>query len=86
VIAALKSPFLVLGKALRAQLLLVEGKLEPDYGNGVLVLLDVLDEALADLLVLLQRHPHVNDLALLQRSQLLYRYLSTTFERGMGEA
>lgn len=65
------SPFLVFCKALRSQLLLVQGQLELHYRDGLFVLLDVLDEAFADLLVFFEGELRVDYLGLSQGDQFI---------------
>jgi hypothetical protein len=64
------SPFVGLGKSLRPDFLFVEGQLEFDHGNGILILLDVFDEELVDFMKFLEGWSDVDDLVLLEDNQL----------------
>jgi hypothetical protein len=64
------SPFVGLGKSLRPDFFFVEGQLEFDHGNGILILLDVFDEELVDFMKFLEGWSDVDDLVLLEGNQL----------------
>ena len=64
------SPLLVVGQTLGTQLLLIKGQLQPDHRHLFLALFKGLDEALADLVELLEGGADVDHLLLADGDQL----------------